>query len=285
MQIAHGSNRGKPGATVRYDAIAGSRSAWPDAIDPALALPSTGDRTMHINRLFRILACALPLALAACGSDRGPATDATVSGAQTAAAPATPPADAGAATTPTTPNAPTSPAPAALPTIESLLRPDDTLASAQARLGAGNVVVRELAGAEGATFPGWVLYPDDPERMAEAFLDEANAHPTMLRIGSPESVWQRADGIRIGLDTKALEALNGGPFTFSGFDWDYGGTVTDWRGGKLDPDDRPRGGQTLCPPENPPGNYPSGDAPFSSDDPIVRAHPAAICEFSVNIGD
>ena len=30
---------------------------------------------------------------------------------------------------------------------------------------------------------------------------------------------------------KEMASLNGGPFTLYGFDWDYGGTVSDWKGG------------------------------------------------------
>jgi hypothetical protein len=185
-----------------------------------------------------------------------------------------------------------SPAPAAAPAAEAdsrdihaLLRPDDTLASLQARLGAANAVAREIAGAEGETFPGWVLYPDDPTRSVEVFLDEAGAHPAMLRIDSPQSIWRRADGIRIGLTSRELQTMNGRPFEFSGFDWDYGGAVTDWRGGRLDPKGAPRGGLTLCPPESPAEDYPSGDALFSSDDPQMLAQPAQVCEFMVPIGE
>ena len=31
-----------------------------------------------------------------------------------------------------------------------------------------------------------------------------------------------------------MEAANGKPFKFTGFDWDYGGTVTNWNGGTFD---------------------------------------------------
>ncbi len=169
--------------------------------------------------------------------------------------------------------------------IHALLRPDDTLASLQARLGAANAVAREIAGAEGETLPGWVLYPDDPTRIVEVFLDEAGTHPAMLRVDAAQSVWRRADGIRIGLTSRELQTMNGRPFAFSGFDWDYGGAVTDWRGGRLDPKGAPRGGLTLCPPESPGEGYPSGDALFSSDDPRMLAQPAHVCEFMVPIGD
>jgi hypothetical protein len=198
-----------------------------------------------------------------------------------------------AAVTPASPAAdpapPSPPPPAATEAddrdIHALVRPDDTLASFQARLGAANAVARELAGAEGETLPGWVLYPDYPTRTVEVFLDETGAHPAMLRVDSSQSVWRRGDGIRIGLSSRELQTMNGRPFEFSGFDWDYGGAVTDWRGGALDPKGIPRGSLTLCPPESPDENYPSGDAAFSSDDPRMLAQPAHVCEFMVPIGE
>lgn len=221
---------------------------------------------------------ALPLlifaaALSACGGpSTEPPTPAPPSAAQAAAAPASVPAP--------------TPAPAATKPsgIEGLLAADDTLATAQARLGASNVREQTLNGAEGETLTGWVVYPDDPTRTADVFLDEANAHPAMLRIGAPESVWARADGIRIGLSSAELQALNGKAFEFYGFEWDYGGAVTDFHGGRLDPGDAPRGSVTLCPPRDPGEDYPSGDATFTSDDPRMVAKPATVCEFTVPIG-
>ncbi len=169
-------------------------------------------------------------------------------------------------------------------TMESLLRPDDTLASAQERLGATAVEARELDGPEGETFQGWVLYPGDPKRSIDVILDDAGAHPIALRVrGDAAGAWTRADGVRIGLDSGALQALNGTAFEFSGFDWDYGGYVLDWKGGKLDPGDAPRGSVGLCPPENAPTDYPAGDQAFLSSDPKLLSHPAHVCEFMVVI--
>lgn len=222
---------------------------------------------------------ALAAALAACGgptADEAPKAAASEPSAapQTQAAPA---ASAAAVAAPIT-------AKADLPAIETLLLPNETLATAKARLGDANVREQELAGAEGETIPGWVLYPDDPTRTVEVFLDDANAHPSLLRIGTSESVWKRADGIRMGLTSVELQTMNGAPFSFYGFEWDYGGAVSDFRGGRLDPKGKPRGGLTLCPPLDPGDDYPSGDGTFSSDDPRMIAKPAVICEFMVLVG-
>ncbi len=171
------------------------------------------------------------------------------------------------------------------PGIETLFAADDTLATAQARLGKNNVREQALDGAEGETLAGWVVYPDDPTRTADVFLDETNARPTMLRIRAPESTWTPADGIRIGLSSTELQAMNGKAFAFYGFEWDYGGAISDFHGGRLDPGDAPRGSLTLCPPENSGDDYPSGDGTFSSDDPRMIARPATVCEFTVPIGN
>ena len=195
--------------------------------------------------------------------------------APAASAAVVPPASPKPAPVPEMPKAP-------MPAIESLLKPDDTLASAQARLGAANVVARELDGAEGETFHGWVVYPDDPKRSIEVVLDEDGVHPEAIRVSSEEATaWMRSDGVRIGMSSVELQTLNGKPFDFSGFDWDYGGSVLDWHGGKLDPGNAPRGGVSLCPPEKVSEDYPTGDATFSSSDPKMLANPAHVCEFVV----
>lgn len=177
------------------------------------------------------------------------------------------------------------PAPAAPaePTIETLVRADDTLASLQERLGAANAVAQTLPGAEGEEISGWVLYPDDPTRKIEVYLDESGEHPDTLMVQSTATHWVLPNGLRVGLDTKALQELNGKPFKFYGFEWDYGGTIVNWNGGKLDPGKGPHGSATLCLPETVPADYPIGDAEYSSDDPRLATAPAVLCEFGVRV--
>lgn len=173
--------------------------------------------------------------------------------------------------------------PAVPPALERLLRADDTLASARARLGEAAVVAEEIHQAEGEMIPGWVLYPDDPARRIEVFLDDAGLHPVLLRVNGEDSQWVRADGIRIGSTSAELQALNGRPFAFYGFGWDYGGTVGDWRGGALDAGDTQGGYVRMSPPDDVPADYPLGDGTFDSDDPQMIAHPARVYEFSVPV--
>jgi hypothetical protein len=217
------------------------------------------------------------LLLAAAGAcSREPAPDAPRTPAASTAAP-----------DPVPPREDTPPPADAADRIESLVRADDTLASLQARLGAGNAVAETLPGAEGDTLSGWTLFPADPTRRLSVYLDDTGEHPMMLLAGEDAIAWTRADGVRIGMTSQQLAALNGTAFGFMGFDWDYGGVVTDWRGGRIAPDGASAGPVTLCPPETPEGetpeDYPIGDGEFRSDDARLLTAPAWVCEFGVNI--
>lgn len=158
----------------------------------------------------------------------------------------------------------------------------DTFETLGARYGAAAIARETLHGAEGAEAPGWVLFATDPARRVEVHLDEAAKHPAALYVRKP-STWTRADGVRTGLTTIELERLNGRPFEFAGFGWDYGGVVTDWQGGTLSHDGRFVGPVTLCEPSNPPDDYPAGDGDFMSDLPIVRKLPPTVCEIGIDL--
>lgn len=178
--------------------------------------------------------------------------------------------------------APAPPAANVAPVLESLLRPDDTLATARARLGEAEVVETELPGAEGETAPGWRLYPNDDARTVEVWLNESG-RPQALSVRGSKSVWTRVDGVRLGLNSRELQAMNGRPFKFFGFEWDYGGSISDWGGGKLAVEGGTRGPVVLCAPDPYPTDYPAGDSEFPSDDARMVANPAVVCEFGVNL--
>lgn len=196
-----------------------------------------------------------------------------------------PPAGPAASTAPaskaTSPAVPT-PAVEVAPVLDTLLRTGDTVATARARLGEAEVVEVDLPGAEGETAPGWRLYPNEDERTVEVWLNESG-RPQALYVRGSKSVWKRTDGVRLGLTTRELQAINGRPFKFFGFEWDYGGAISDWQGGTLAVDGSTRGPVVLCPPEPHPADYPVGDSEFSSDDARVLAAPAVVCEFGVNL--
>jgi hypothetical protein len=87
---------------------------------------------------------------------------------------------------------------------------------------------------------GVVLFPDNPRRTAYVYWDQENnpKTPAFIRIISGDTPsagadWKTDSGFGIGTPITELEKLNGKPFDIYGFGWDYGGAVTDWKGGNL----------------------------------------------------
>ncbi|AXK72310.1 hypothetical protein DWG18_08450 [Lysobacter sp. TY2-98] len=166
--------------------------------------------------------------------------------------------------------------------LEDIVSSADTFDTLRVRYGDAAVARKTFHGAEGAQATGWVLFANEPARRIDIWLDEAGRHPAPLAV-HPGSTWRRADGVRIGLTSVELEALNGRPFVFAGFGWDYGGAVSDWQGGRLAQDSPFVGPVILCEPANPPEDYPSGDSEFRSDLPVVRKRPPTVCEFGLDL--
>lgn len=100
--------------------------------------------------------------------------------------------------------------------------------------GAANVVRGDIYGAEGVETPGTIVFPNDPARRIEIVWrnERQRRRPEWIRLPA-ESRWKTFAGIRNGMSLAEIEKLNGRAFQLSGFDWDYGGLVTDWRGGQL----------------------------------------------------
>jgi hypothetical protein len=101
------------------------------------------------------------------------------------------------------------------------------------------VVDDEIELDEGMLQAATLIYKDDPSQSLAISWDAKGpqAHPKQifvchgLRRG--ECRWQTAGGIQFGTSLTQLESLNGGPFTLSGFGFNYGGNVLSWDGGKL----------------------------------------------------
>jgi len=114
------------------------------------------------------------------------------------------------------------------------LAADATHATVLAAFGAKNVVWREVDGAEGEKIGATVLFPDDPKRRIELIWadEEKRAGLSSARPGRDNRA-AAPNGVRPGMTVVEVETLNGRPFRLSGFGWDYGGAVTDWKGGAL----------------------------------------------------
>jgi hypothetical protein len=155
--------------------------------------------------------------------------------------------------------------------LPGAFRPDDTLATLQARFGAAQVKVEELSGAEGETAPGLAIFGSDPSRRIEVFMHDMDKRQGIdtLRVGGKTSRWHIDNGVHLGMTLDELVALNGKPIQFSGMGWDYGGGILNWNGGKLA---QPDGAAvfravTLTTADDANGDdYPMGDAEFRSDD-------------------
>jgi hypothetical protein len=119
-------------------------------------------------------------------------------------------------------------------TCSSPVAPNDNAKSLRQRYGK-DAIVQELPGAEGETYKGLVLLPRVADRRIEvSFTDDAMKRATGLAIRdkAKTSRWNLS-GITIGSSLAEVQKANGKPFVVSGFDWDYGGFVADWKGGAL----------------------------------------------------
>lgn len=94
--------------------------------------------------------------------------------------------------------------------------------------------------AEGYMDEGVVLFPNNPRRTAYIYWGPGgnSKRPEFIRILSgdmpgPGADWKTDGGLAIGSTLEEVEKQNGGPFEISGFGWDYGGTVMNWKGGKF----------------------------------------------------
>jgi hypothetical protein len=154
--------------------------------------------------------------------------------------------------------------------------------------GVANVEEGDVPGAEGETVRGVILFPNDPKRRAYVyFQDEVRLTGlSMVRVMDEGSRWHGVQGVHVGMPLAELARSNGGPFLFSGFDWDYGGQVTDWLGGKLGP---ARGGATLRVALAhgdqrrgvPASKLPIGDDSFRSDHPQLAKMRVTVSEISL----
>jgi hypothetical protein len=176
-------------------------------------------------------------------------------------------------TTTTTTTATTISAPGALE-LSCAAFANATGASLERRFGAANVVQQNIPGGEGEEAPGTVLFPNDPSRRVEIFWNDTSSRisPASITISGTQgqrSQWTGPHNLTLGESMADVEHANGGAFTLYGFEWDYGGTVTDWRGGALAPDDNCHVHVGFQPTGD--AGRASGDTAFRSDSAEMRA--------------
>lgn len=87
--------------------------------------------------------------------------------------------------------------------------------------GKENVVTGEVPGPEGSTYIASTVFPNDPDKqMVFGWWDEDNRRDlASVDLPAGDSI----AGVKAGMTVGEVEALNGEPFTMTGFWWDYGG--------------------------------------------------------------
>jgi len=109
-----------------------------------------------------------------------------------------------------------------------------TEAELQEMYGADKVKIQSIPIGEGDTQEGVILYPGTPNELEIIWETAASeGRPAFIRIGKDSTQWKTQEGITIGTTLEELEEINGEPFILNGFEWDFGGLVTDWNGGNV----------------------------------------------------
>lgn len=157
------------------------------------------------------------------------------------------------------------------------------------RFGTANVKVARVPGAEGESSRGIVLFPADPGRRAYLYFQDPDRLRGLgaVRILDAASHWHLDNGVGIGMSLSELVERNGKPLGFTGFDWDYGGVVEDWGGGRLQPAKTDPVRRNIRLDHRATGRYPMGDASFSSSDPRYPqlGHVVIVGEIGVTFPD
>jgi hypothetical protein len=128
--------------------------------------------------------------------------------------------------------------------------------------GEENVRREEIGFGEGSSVPGTIVFPDSVKELVIYWEKE---HPSekiaKIRIDKEGGPWKTITGIQIGTTLEELERINGKPFNFYGFEWDYSGLVENWDGGNISDEL-----QVFLVPGNPEAVIPEllGDREFSS---------------------
>ncbi|MEZ0487680.1 hypothetical protein [Fibrella aquatica] len=123
-------------------------------------------------------------------------------------------------------------------------------------LGNKNVVRDTIYVAEGTYEIGTTIFKNTADQAQILWADNRRfARPQSVLIrpardqdghlrpgtAGPVTQWITGQKIRPGMSLRDVEKQNGNPFSLYGFDWDYGGWSTSWKGGALEQQD----GKTL----------------------------------------
>jgi hypothetical protein len=111
------------------------------------------------------------------------------------------------------------------------IKKNSTLAQLKEAYGSKNVKSANLPGPEGTTLKGAILFKGGDREMHVIWNDE-RPDKEVSDVQLIGKAWVIGDKLKLGASIADVEAVNGGPFKVSGFDWDMGG-YANFEGGKL----------------------------------------------------
>lgn len=158
------------------------------------------------------------------------------------------------------------------------VKPDATAESLLAEYGE-RAVTGMLSMPDNEVVDGVILFRDQPdERIEVIFRDKEMTKVAEVRLGEDAAAWHGPGGIGKGTTLAEVQKVNG-PFLMSGFRFDWGGEVTDWRGGKLETLD---GGCALkLRLQLPPGAKASSDEEIESNDERLNGLGPAVADMAI----
>lgn len=157
-----------------------------------------------------------------------------------------------------------------------------------AAYGAENVGDAEFYLGEGEMEMGTGLFSGDESKALRILWEDpaTKVRPVSIQLTGAKSTWKTVEGISLGTPLTKVQELNGKPFKLFGFEWDYGGTLSEGNNGNikgLAHEDLEKGFQpaylslTFQPdfegkPDFPQEQYAqvAGDSEFSSDNPVMQ---------------
>lgn len=93
-----------------------------------------------------------------------------------------------------------------------------------------NLKETEIHLGEGEFIPGTAVFPGTPDEIRIRWAEFAKRVDSVV-IDKAGGKWRTESGISIGMPLRELARVNGAPVSFTGFEWDYAGTVVDWNKG------------------------------------------------------
>jgi hypothetical protein len=163
-----------------------------------------------------------------------------------------------------------------------------TLEDLTNQLGAVNIATARFPLGEGKFEQGTAVFPGDKNREVIIQWEIPEIKPKAVIVNGRQ--WKTEQGIGIGTRLSQVVEINKAPVSFAGFEWDYAGYITGWRGGTLEAT-HPLRVKFLgyVAPEKPylPEDYAAliGDKEYSSDLPQAQAVNLQLSSMTILFGE